>query len=874
MKRFVAAITIVLLLQSTSFAAHIIGGEMRYVYLGPGSAPNTKSYRIIMVLFRGDDPTGAPLAGNYVVGILNNDNGPQIIGTAANNNSLISQDPPGTPSVPIIFPSCIQNAPTLNYTYATYTMVVDLPNNSNGYTVAYQTCCRINGMVNVGNSTGSTYACSIPGSNQLPVGNDSSPQFTLPVNVICKNAPFTLNFSATDPDGDSLSYSLCNAYNGGAAINAGFNDPAPPPYGSVPYNSPFTGTNPLGTGATIDPQTGVITGLAPDFGKYVVSVCISVFRNGVQIATHRKDLIVQVSDCELTVANPVPSFVTCDGFNVQFSHSSTGANTVFWDFGDISTLADTSNISSPTWDYTTAGAGTYTVKFVINRGTSCADSVTRTVGVFPGFFPGFRFNGSCFTNPYQFTDTTRTNYGVVSSWRWDFGDGTTLADTSRIQNPQYTYPSPGTRDVRLIVNNSKGCIDTAIVTINVLDKPLINLAFKDTLICVPDAVTLSAGGTGTFNWTPLTNITNPNTPNPTVNPTTDTWYVANLNDNGCVNKDSVHVRVISGVSLTVMPDTTICLTDGVMLNAATNGLNFSWTPAATLNNPNILNPIATPTAASTIYQLTATVGSCSTTDFVTISTDPYPVANAGSPQVICYNTSTQLSGAHNGTRFTWAPANYLNNPNILNPIASPPRTTSFILTSWDDTPGCPKPGFDTVVITVQPKVRAFAGRDTTVIVGQPLQLSGSGGVRYLWTPNTGLNNPNIANPVAVYGPETDTVRYKLTVWDDANCPDSAFVTVTVFKTNPYVFVPTAFTPNNDGRNDVIRPIAVGIERINYFSIYNRWGERVFYTTANRAGWDGRVNGTPQASGVYVWMVSAVDYLGKPVFLKGTVTLIR
>ena len=98
--------------------------------------------------------------------------------------------------------------------------------------------------------------------------------------------------------------------------------------------------------------------------------------------------------------------------------------------------------------------------------------------------------------------------------------------------------------------------------------------------------------------------------------------------------------------------------------------------------------------------------------------------------------------------------------------------------------------------------------------------------------------------------------------------------VYVFKTNPYVFVPTAFTPNNDGKNDVIRPIAVGVEKINFFSIYNRWGQLVFTTTANRQGWDGRIGGVLQSSNVYVWMVSAIDYTGKTIFLKGTVTLIR
>jgi gliding motility-associated-like protein len=100
------------------------------------------------------------------------------------------------------------------------------------------------------------------------------------------------------------------------------------------------------------------------------------------------------------------------------------------------------------------------------------------------------------------------------------------------------------------------------------------------------------------------------------------------------------------------------------------------------------------------------------------------------------------------------------------------------------------------------------------------------------------------------------------------------VLVTVFKTKPTVFVPTAFTPNNDGRNDVIRPIAVGIAQIKVFSIYNRWGQLVFTTTVNGHGWDGRIAGKPQGSGVFVWMVEAIDYLGTKFFQKGTVALIR
>jgi gliding motility-associated-like protein len=188
--------------------------------------------------------------------------------------------------------------------------------------------------------------------------------------------------------------------------------------------------------------------------------------------------------------------------------------------------------------------------------------------------------------------------------------------------------------------------------------------------------------------------------------------------------------------------------------------------------------------------------------------------------------------------------------------------------------GCPKPGIDSVLVTVQPRVRANAGRDTSVVVGQPLLFNGTGGVSYTWSPTTGLNNPNIFNPIGVYGVNTDSVRYKLVVRDAAGCSDSAYMTVRVYRTPASIFVPTAFTPNGDGLNDLARPICVGIKKINYFTIYNRWGQVVFTTNQDRQGWNGLLNGVPQGSAVFVWTVSAEDYNGLQYFDKGTVTLIR
>jgi gliding motility-associated-like protein len=182
--------------------------------------------------------------------------------------------------------------------------------------------------------------------------------------------------------------------------------------------------------------------------------------------------------------------------------------------------------------------------------------------------------------------------------------------------------------------------------------------------------------------------------------------------------------------------------------------------------------------------------------------------------------------------------------------------------------GCSSLPFDVPVFIN--RAYANAGNDTTAIVNTPLQLQASGGGVYSWSPSTGLNDPNIANPVALL---TDDMRYVLTVTTAEGCTDVDEINVTVFKGSA-VYVPTGFTPNGDGLNDLLRPYCVGIQKLDYFSVYNRWGELVFNTKSIGAGWNGSINGTRQSTGLYIWRVRAVDFLGKTYELKGTTSLIR
>jgi gliding motility-associated-like protein len=160
--------------------------------------------------------------------------------------------------------------------------------------------------------------------------------------------------------------------------------------------------------------------------------------------------------------------------------------------------------------------------------------------------------------------------------------------------------------------------------------------------------------------------------------------------------------------------------------------------------------------------------------------------------------------------------------------------------------------------------------DTSVVLNQPLQLIATGGESYLWIPSTGLSSTETANPTARL---SDNQKYIVKA-STAGCFDTDTIDVTVYKIDPGLYVPTAFTPDKNGTNDVFRPIPIGMKTITYFKVYNRWGQLMFSTTTKGKGWDGTFASKPQDAGVYVWMIEGIDYLDNKINKKGSVILIR
>ena len=246
-------------------------------------------------------------------------------------------------------------------------------------------------------------------------------------------------------------------------------------------------------------------------------------------------------------------------------------------------------------------------------------------------------------------------------------------------------------------------------------------------------------------------------------PTSPQYYYAEVVDlNACpvgavTNKDTVEV-ITTTVSVDAGAYTQICPGQSTSLNATSgSAINYTWSPAGSLSNPAISNPIATP-GASTTYTVSVTDAlGCAGTDTVSVVFASL-IANAGSGVSICLGSSTALN-ATGGASYSWSPATGLSSAAIANPIASPTGTTTYTVTATQGT--CTSTA--AVTVTVNPLPPTDAGPPAALCLGNTIILSGTGATGYVWSPATTLSSSTVSNPTSSAA-STTTYTKPCLVW--------------------------------------------------------------------------------------------------------------
>ena len=218
----------------------------------------------------------------------------------------------------------------------------------------------------------------------------------------------------------------------------------------------------------------------------------------------------------------------------------------------------------------------------------------------------------------------------------------------------------------------------------------------------------------------------------------------------------------------------------------------------------------------------------------------------------------------------------MSDVSVREPIVSGASASITYQLDVTDANGCHSLVSDPVVLTVLPPAKLFAGRDTSVAIGQPLRLVATdvnhiGFIQYSWMPQEVFNDALVKNPVAILTDANNQLIVTAKTID--NCIGIDTIKVKTYK-GPQIYVANTFTPNADGTNDVLKAFPIGIKTFSYFNIYNRFGQLVFSTSNENIGWDGKFRGVVQNMGTFVWIAAAVDYKGNLIQRKGTTTIIQ
>ena len=774
-------VALLLLLTQAAHASHIVGGEITYQCLG------NNQYEIILDVYR-DCFYGAPNAqfdDPAMIGIY--DQAGQLKGQL--NIALMQRDTIdadlGDPCLFVPGDVCVETT--------RYRQTVTLSPLPGGYVFSYQRCCRNQTISNIADpdETGASFVVRL--TEAAIAACNGAPEFdNFPPIFICINKPIEFDHSATDSDGDELIYRLNTPVTGGTINNP---QPSPsvntaPPYDPVTFIAPFSLDDLLGAGSgpnadplTIDPNTGLITGLPTMQGQFVVGICVEERRNGVLLSTVCRDFQYNVGQCSEITADIVAPDAQCDDLTVDFEANFGAGNiatNVVWyfDWPNLTPTA-TDEITS----YTYPDTGSYTVALIAEPGASCADTAFQEV------FLQFNSLDADFSlaifdctdvSVIDITSLSTDNIGTINSYTYTVNVDGGGSQTYTEADPVAQVPLGSTGTITLDITSENGCVASR-------TRPYTTGTFNPTdnienalTICAGESVALNPNAPDTlinytYSWS--ANTGDPTALNPTVSPAQTTTYSVTITavDNICFVTEDITVTVLELPELAFDAQIDCNGTTVTFLNQSTNATDFVWDfgdPTTSDDTSTEVSPTYTyPTTGDYTVTLRTAPGERCQDELVRTISLPVRVLEAdfdfdytdgcGTDAITIQFNQTVINSLDNTDGYSWTFSNGETSTAANPSIALTEEQQLTVTLTVTTAEGCTDVISRTLNVDFT-ELDNLPTEDVQVCPGETAELNPGGDMSYdyLWSPATGLSDPTSANPTAN---PTETTTYTVTV---------------------------------------------------------------------------------------------------------------
>jgi gliding motility-associated-like protein len=544
----------------------------------------------------------------------------------------------------------------------------------------------------------------------------------------------------------------------------------------------------------------------------------------------------------------------CEGMPVVINAQATGD--LFW--SDSTSTSLQNFVGSLTLRATRTT--TYLITCRDGKGCSNVQPITIEVAGFPD--ANFRLDRQDFCNDGR----AQVLVNGLSGGSFTASSGLAMNQSTGEINLSATQP--GSYTITYQVTNQAGCQSSSSRSIQIRERPLLSLS--NLILCVGTAQSITTTATlgGNSRWqSNQSDIVSVDAMGVVTGLRAGRTSVLFTNQAGCTTGLSVTVKDIPQIT----GRNIVCKNDSIRLTIATAGgvagqFSSLFQSIVSVNNNGWVKGLQSGTAIIRYRDVDGCVAT------YPLQVDEVQERVAGpvigcEPGTVRLDRTLQAAYGMSGYTFTFwrdaAQTGLLSNPLRI-------ATSGIYYAQVINGNGCklerPVELRVTIAKALQPKrLDTVKTQNNTAV-----QLQGrANGTSYLWSPSEGLNAVNVPNPWFRYN---KNMEYRVIMQTDSGCMVTDTVFVKALDAN--VFVPTAFTPNRDGLNDKLMPVCFSIQRLSYFTIFNRWGEVVFTTNAIGKGWDGIAKGSPADPGTYVWMLEAIGLDGQVFRQKGTVVLIR